>query len=101
LAFLAGDLAHAAARTVAGLATEAATALRSQTRAALEALIHGIVDAPSYAQTEEQLALLRAHPQGQKLWRKLNEQLDRRASRTGELAWRLEGQRGLGRISPE
>jgi len=88
---LATDLAQA----VAGLATGAATALREQTRAELEALIHGIVDASDYAQAEVQLALLRAHPQGKKLWRKLNEQLDRL------LAWRLEGQRGLVRISPE
>ena len=64
-------------------------------RQELTALLHAIIDAPSYEQAEQALARLMAHASGAGLGKKLNEQLDRL------FMYQLPDHRGLLRVSPE
>jgi len=61
---LAGQLTHAAAQAAAAAPADLAEALREQVRAELVALVHGVMDAQSYAQAEAALVTLRSHPRG-------------------------------------
>lgn len=73
---LAGQLAQAAAQAAAAVASDLAQAVREQVRAELVALIHAVMDAPSYEQAEAALVALLSHPQGAAIGQFLNEQLD-------------------------
>jgi hypothetical protein len=70
---------------------------RELKRIATEAsrLLHAVVDASSYAQGEQALEVLKAHPWGAALAQILNAQLD------GILAHLVDYYRGLQRVSPE
>jgi hypothetical protein len=92
---LAADLGQAVARAVAGLAQQAARTVGPQVRRELIALLHAVLDAPSYEQAEQALQALRAHPWGRAIAQKVNEQFDRL------LYHRLESHRGLLRVGPE
>ena len=70
-------LAHAAAQAAASATADVAEAVRDQVRAELVALMHGVIDAQSYAQAEAALAILRSHPQGAVISQFLNAHLDR------------------------
>ena len=92
---LAGQLTHAAAQAAAAATADLAEALREQVRAAWVALVHGVIDAQSYAQAEAALVLLRSHPQGAALAQFLNEQLDH------ILVYLVAYYAGLHRVTPE
>ena len=92
---LAGDLAHEAAQAAAAAAGDVATAVREQVRAELVALIHGVIDAQSYAQAEAALVILRSHPRGAAIAQFLNEHLDR------ILVHLVAYYAGLQRVTPE
>jgi hypothetical protein len=92
---LSGDLARAVAKATRGLTKEVGRKVAQQMREELVALIHAVVDAPSYAQAEQALAKLKQHAQGAGLAQKLNVQLDRL------LVHVLPEQRGLRRVGPE
>lgn len=89
------DLRHIVAQASQGLEGEAAKQFRQQLRDELVRLIHALVDAPSYAQGEQALEALNAHPWGAALAQALNAQLD------GILAHLVDYYRGLQRVSPE
>ena len=55
---------------------EVAEALRYQVAVELVALMHGVIDAQSYAQAEAAPVILRSHPQGAAIAQFLNEHLD-------------------------
>jgi len=74
---LAGQLAHEAAQAAAAATADVAEAVRDQVRAELVALMHGVIDAQSYAQAEAALVILRSHPQGAGISQFLNAHLDR------------------------
>jgi len=92
---LGGDLARAVGKATRGLAKDIARKVGRQTRQELVALIHTVVDAPSYAQAELSLEKLKQHAQGAALAQKLNEQMDRL------FVHLLDEQRGLRRVGPE
>jgi len=92
---LAGQLAHAAAQAATVAANDVAEAVREQVRAELVALIHGVVDAASYAQAEAALVTLRSHPQGAAIAQFLNEHLDQ------ILVHLVAYYAGLQRVTPE
>jgi len=92
---LAGQLAHAAAAAAAGVASDLAEQVREQVRAELVALMHAVVDAPSYEQAEAALATLRRHPQGATISQFLNEHLDQ------ILVHLVAYYAGLPRVTPE
>jgi transposase-like protein len=92
---LAGDLARAAAQAAAEAARDLAEPVRERVRAELVALIHGVIDARSYAQAEAALAALLAHPQGAAIGQFLNTQLDH------ILVHLVAYYAGLQRVAPE
>jgi len=92
---VAKNLAEAAAQAALGLAEEMAKEVKKQVREELVALVHAVVDATSYEQAEQALAVLKAHPWGLTLARKVNEQFDRL------LFPLLAPHRGLVRVGPE
>ena len=73
---LAGQLAHEAAQAAAAATGDVAEAAREQVRTELVALMHGVIDAQSYAQAEAARVILRSHPQGAVISQFLNEHLD-------------------------
>jgi transposase-like protein len=92
---LGGELNRQVARAAEGLSGEEAQEVRARVRRELVALIHCVVDAPSFAAAEEALAELKAHPQGGGPWKVLN-------ARFIELLTHLmDSHHGLGRVSPE
>lgn len=92
---LSRDLGRAAAQAVRGATKEVAQSVREQVRDELGALLHTLIDAPSYAIAEQALAALREHPQGARLWRLLNERFDQ------VLMHLVDDYAGLQRVSPE
>ena len=74
---------------------DVAEALREQVRAALVALVQGVLDAKRYAQAEAALVLLRSHPQRAVISQFLNEHLDR------ILVHLVAYYAGLHRVTPE
>ena len=64
-------------------------------RTELVALMHGVIDAQSYAQAEAALVLVRSHPQGAVICQFLNEHLDR------ILVHPVAYYAGLQRVTPE
>jgi transposase-like protein len=76
-------------------AAEEAGERKEEVKEELGQLIHGVMDAESFEEGEEQLARLRDHPQGEKLWQVLNHRFDE------ILAHLLPGNEGLMRVSPE
>jgi transposase-like protein len=74
---LAGDLAQATAQAAAHVAADLADAVRTQVRAELVSLMHGVIDAHSYEQAEAALVALLSHPQGAAIGQYLNQHLDR------------------------
>jgi hypothetical protein len=89
------ELAEAASQAAAGLRDEAAEQGRRLVRAQLSDLMHRIMDAHSYLQAEQALALLAAHPQGSTLAKPLNLLFDRVLVHLGDYY------RGLKRVTPE
>jgi len=92
---LSRDLGRAAAQAVRGATKEVAQSVREQVRDELGALLHALIDAPSYPIAEQALAALREHPQGARLWRLLNERFDQ------VLMHLVDDYAGLQRVSPE
>ena len=92
---LAVDLAKSVAQAAQGLAEDLAKTTQRAVRQELTALLHAVIDAPSYEQAEAALAQLKAHAHGALLARKVNEQLDRL------LFPLLPCHQGLSRIAPE
>lgn len=92
---LAKDLAEVVGQAARGLAEEIAKEVKKQVREELVALLHAVIDAPSYEQAEEALAALQAHPRGQALAQEVNQQFDRL------LFHLLPAHRGLVRVGPE
>ena len=92
---LGGAIGQAGVKAAAGLVGEAAVQAARGVRKELVALIHAIVDAPSYAQAEEALERLKRHPLGSGVVKKLQEQFDRL------LVYLLDCHRGLSRVAPE
>lgn len=92
---LAPDLARAVAKGVEGLAAEVAKISAPVMRKELTALLHAVLDAASFEVAEQALEQLCAHPLGQTLAKKVNEQLDRL------LYYRLGCHAGLARLGPE
>ena len=88
-------MAHAAAQAAAAATDDVAEAVREQVRAELVALLHGVIDAQSYAQAEAALVILRSHPQGAAIAQFLNEHLDR------ILVHLVAYYAGLQRVTPE
>lgn len=76
-------------------AAEEAGERREEVEKELGQLIHGVMDAESFEEGEEQLAGLRDHPQGEKLWKVMNRRFDE------TLAHLLPENEGLIRVSPE
>ena len=74
---LAGDLARAAAEAATAAVSGLADPVRAQVRAAWVALLHGVIDAQSYAQAAAARLTLRSHPQGAVLDQFLNAHRDR------------------------
>ena len=74
---------------------ELAGAVAQQARGELLALLHGVLDAPSYEQAEAALVALRRHAQGANLAALINEQFDHLMAHT------LDYFRALVRVSPE
>ena len=89
-------MAHYSPSTdTAGVAEEIAQSLREQVRGELVALVHTLIDAPSYPIAEHGLAALREHPQGAGLWRLLNERFDQ------VLIHLVDYYAGLQRVGPQ
>lgn len=80
-----------ASMAASGLVGEAARCCRRE----VVALLHGVVDASTYEQAEEELEKLRAHPVGEPLARGLNRELDRL------LVYRMRYCQGISRVGPE
>ncbi len=85
------SLAKDIGKAVAGMAEEA----QKQVRGELGRLLHAIMDASSYEAAEVALQTLSVHPQGERLAKKVNGQLDRL------LYHLLPVHQGLVRIAPE
>jgi len=92
---LSGELARQAAQAAKALEDDTAQEARTRVRGELTALIHGVVDATSFAAAEEALARLKAHPQGQGIWKVLN------ARFIELLAHLMDDHQGVGRVTPE
>jgi len=92
---LGGELSRQAALCTQGLEGQAAQETRERVRRELTGLVHGVLDAGSSEGAEEALAKLRAHPQGQGLWKVLNERFIPLLTHT------MAGHEGLGRVTPE
>jgi len=89
------ELKRIAAEAVQGMEGEAAKQFRQQLRDELVRLIRAVIDAPSYAQGELALELLKAHAWGGSVAQILNTQLD------SILAHVVDYYRGLQRVAPE
>jgi hypothetical protein len=89
------ELKRTAAQAAQGMEGEVARQFRQQLRDELVRLIHAVIDAPSYAQGELALELLKAHAWGGSIAQILNAQLD------GILAHLVDYYPGLQRVSPE
>jgi len=89
------ELKRIAAATAQGMADEAAKQFRQRVRDELAPLIRAVIDAPSYAQGELALELLKAHEWGGSIAHLLNAQLD------SILAHGVDYYRGLQRVGPE
>jgi hypothetical protein len=85
------NLSKPLAQACAGLVGAAG----KQVRGELLALVHGVLDAPSYEQAEAALVALGQHPQGTSLAALLNEQFDHLLVHT------LDYFQDLARVSPE
>jgi len=83
------------AKAAQGLSKEVAETARRLVREELTALLHAVIDAPSYEQAEQALMRLGQHPLGAQLAKKMNEQLDRLFFAL------LPEHQGLLRIAPE
>ena len=79
------------AQACSGLAEAAA----QQARGELLALLHGVLDAPSYEQAEAALVQLGKHAQGASLAALINEQFDHLLAHTLDYFWALV------RVTPE
>jgi len=89
------ELKRIATEASQGLEGDAAEKFRQQLRNELVQLVHAVVDAVSYAQGEQALEVLKAHPWGASLAQTLNAQLDT------ILAHLVGYYRGLQRVAPE
>ena len=69
---LAGQLGGSGRPGAAAATGDVVEAIREQVRAELVALLHGVIDAQSYAQAEAALVILRSHPQGAAISQFLN-----------------------------
>lgn len=92
---LSSDIARAASQAARGLTGEAATQARQQAQQHLKALIHRVLDAPSYDQAEQALLSLLEQPWAEKIAKTLYEQLDHLLIHT------LEYCRDVQRVTPE
>jgi transposase-like protein len=92
---LAGELAQQARAAAANLTGAAAKQVRTHTRRTLVALIHAVLDAPTWAAAEAALATLAAHERGAKLARYLETHLD------AALVYQCGYNQGLLRVGPE
>lgn len=92
---LSGELARQVAQAAKALEDDDAQEARTRVRRELTTLIHGVMDAASFAAAEEALAQLKAHPQGGGIWRVLN------ARFIELLAHLMDDHRGVGRVTPE
>ena len=92
---LAGELARQATLSAQGLKGQATREAREQARRELTWLVHGVLDASTSEEAEAALATLRAHPQGQGLWKVLNERFIQLLTHT------MVTHKGLGRVTPE
>lgn len=89
------ELKRIAAEAAQGMEGEAAKQFRQQLRDELVRLIRAVIDAPSYAQGELALELLKAHAWSGPVVQILNTQLD------SILAYVVDYYRGLQRVAPE
>jgi hypothetical protein len=89
------ELGQRASEAAQGLVGEAAQAAQEQVRRELVALMHGVLDAATYAQAETALTQLAAHRLGVGLAQALWDQLD------AALAYLLPCNHGLLRVAPE
>jgi hypothetical protein len=92
---LAGELAGQASAAATGLSGAGVKQVRRQTRRTLVALVHAVLDAPSWAAAEAALATLAAHERGAKLARYLEAHLD------AALVYQCGYNQGLLRVGPE
>ncbi len=92
---LARELGQRASEAAQGLVGEAAQAAQKQIRRELVALMHGVLDAATYAQAETTLTQLEAHRLGVGLAQALWDQLD------AALVYLLPYNHGLLRVAPE
>jgi len=92
---LAGQLAHETAQAAATTVGDIADARREPVRAALVALVQGVLDAKRYAQAEAALVTLRSQPQGAGISQFLNAQLAQ------ILVHLVASYAGLHRVTPE
>ncbi len=92
---LTGELALLVRQETQGLRAKAARKVGRQVRKEWAALIRQVWDAPTLAEAQEALAQLAARPKGQGLVQFIQEHLE------AALVYRLEFNRGLGRVSPE
>ena len=92
---LAGELAHQASAAATGLTGAAAKQVRRRTRRTLVALVHAVLDAPSWVAAEAALAKLAAHEGGATLARSLQTHLD------AALVYQCGYNQGLRRVGPE
>jgi len=90
-----GEIAKRAADAATGLAGDAATHARHAVWQELPPLIHAVLDAPTGKAAHRALAILAAHPRGERLAALLDEHLD------AALAHLLAYNPGLGRVTPE
>jgi len=89
------EVRRAAAQGVKGVVGEAAALLRDQIRSELRTLVRAVINAKSFPEGEQALAALRAHPQGRRIWRLLNERFDQ------ILMHLVDDCAGLQRVAPE
>lgn len=89
------ELARAISQAAAGVAQEMAALAQEQARRELVALIHSVLDAPSYAAAEAALATLQGHPLGARIAHLLHAHLDHLLLYLGKYY------QGLQRITPE
>lgn len=92
---LSSEVARQVAQAAKGLTKEEGDRARERVREELTALVHQVLDAPSFEKAEEGLAQLKTHPQGLGLWQRLN-------NRFIELFTHLlEACHEVGRVTPE
>jgi len=89
------ELSRAVAQAVEGLGEEATKQVGKEVRSELVGLVRSVIDARSYEAAEEALVKLRGHPQGGRIGRILNLQLDH------ILAHLVSYYQGMQRVAPE